>query len=92
MKDKKRKKGAKMNEAHIRHLRFADDIVLMSAGIHELKLMLQDINEKSREIELIPLNKTKLISTHSGDITINIIKKNLEQGLDVGLHEHQDKN
>lgn len=79
-------KGLKIDGSYLSHLRFADDIVLISTDIQELKSMLQDLNEKSKEIGLkMNLDKTKIISNSQEDITIeNTIIEKVEKYIYLG--------
>lgn len=79
-------KGLKIDGLYLSHLRFADDIVLISTDIQELKSMLQDLSEKSKKIGLkMNLDKTKIISNRQEDITIeNTIMKKVEKYIHLG--------
>jgi len=66
------KKGLNIDGVYLNHLRFADDIVLISPDIEELKAMLTELNEISKKIGLkMNLNKTKVMSTIQDSITID---------------------
>lgn len=57
------KSGICIEGKHISHLRFADDIVLLSENSTELESMLQALQQASREVGLeINLSKTKLMT------------------------------
>jgi hypothetical protein len=79
-------KGLKIDGVYLNHLRFADDIVLISTDIHELKSMLQDLNHKSNQIGLkMNLDKTKILSNSLENITIdNINVEKVEQYIYLG--------
>lgn len=56
-------RGLNIDGMHLHHLRFADDIVLISTDLDELNIMLNELNEESRKIGLhMNLNKTKIMS------------------------------
>ncbi len=54
------RRGIKINGEFLNHLRFADDVVLLTEKIEELKIMSEEIREKSEEAGLI-INKEKTI-------------------------------
>lgn len=71
-------KGIKVNKEHLNHLRFADDIVLISESAKELQDMVSALVRESSKIGL-ELNATKTkIMTNSSYKPININEKDLE--------------
>lgn len=73
-------KGLKIDGSYLSHLRFADDIVLLSEDPAELQYMLETLCEKSKNVGLnINVHKTKIltnrekipISTATGQIEYN---------------------
>ena len=55
-------KGLNINGEYLNHLRFADDIVLISSNATELQEMMQELENRSKEIGLrMNLNKTKVM-------------------------------
>lgn len=74
------KKSLNIDGTYLSHLRFADDIVLLSTDVQKLNTMLSELNEQSEKIGLkMNLNKTKIMSTGDYDITIdNVTIENVE--------------
>lgn len=59
-------KGIKINGLYLNHLRFADDIVLISENLDELESMIQELKTASAKIGLeMNINKTKILSPDS---------------------------
>ncbi|GBP63853.1 LINE-1 retrotransposable element ORF2 protein [Eumeta japonica] len=55
--------GLNINGAHLNHLRFADDLVLLEGDLAAIEKMMQSLANKSREVGLkINANKTKLMT------------------------------
>ena len=55
-------KGVNIDGEHLHHLKFADDIVLISTNTKEAAIMLNDLHSESRKYGLkINLTKTKLM-------------------------------
>lgn len=79
-------KGLKIDGTFLNHLRFADDIVLISTDIGELNAMMHDLNEKSKEIGLkMNLSKTKVMTNTQNIITVdNTIIEKVEQYVYLG--------
>ncbi len=67
------KRGIKINGKWLNNLRFADDIVLISGNIQELRLMSEELCKESEKVGLtINLTKTKLITKkEEGEFIIN---------------------
>lgn len=56
-------KGVNIDGSYLSHLRFADDIVLMSSDIQELNDMIRQLNDASKNVGLeMNISKTKMIS------------------------------
>jgi len=56
-------KGVNVDGTYFQHLRFADDIVLISSDIQELKNMLESLNKAANAVGLkMNLSKTKIMS------------------------------
>lgn len=74
-------KGMKIDGAYLSHLRFADDIILTSTNIEELKTMIEELNNLSKQIGLkMNLNKTKIITSSPQEVSIeNTIIEKVEQ-------------
>ena len=67
------KKGININGKYLSHLRFADDIVLMTVDLNEAQIMLQQLNEESRKVGLkMNLSKTKIMINIDDDRDIKI--------------------
>lgn len=65
-------KGINNNGSRLSHLRFADDIVLISSDIDELEVMLQELKEAFQKVDLkINLQKTKIMSPDNIQIVID---------------------
>ena len=80
-------RGLNIDGTHLHHLRFADDIVLISTDMDELNIMLNELNEESRKIGLrMNLNKTKIMSNDTQyNITIdNTIIENVDHYIYLG--------
>lgn len=55
-------KGININGQHLSHLRYADDIIIIANGLHELEIMLNKLNIKSKKVGLkMNTNKTKVM-------------------------------
>ncbi len=56
-------KGININGEHLSHLRFADDIVIISDNLNELEKMLQELDKASRDTGLkMNMKKTKVMA------------------------------
>ena len=65
-------KGIKIDGSFLNHLRFADDIVLISSDIHELAEMTKELNQASKQVGLkMNIQKTKIMSEVNIDVTID---------------------
>ena len=65
--------GININGKYLSHLRFADDIVLMTVDLDEAQIMLQQLNEESRKVGLkMNLSKTKIMINIDDDRDIKI--------------------
>uniref|UniRef100_A0A914UKL9 Reverse transcriptase domain-containing protein n=1 Tax=Plectus sambesii TaxID=2011161 RepID=A0A914UKL9_9BILA len=61
-----RSKGIKINGQHLNHLRFADDIVLISHNYVQLQKMAKDLQQQAKGIGLkINVNKSKLVTNQN---------------------------
>ena len=59
--------GIEIDDEELTHLRFADDIVLVTSNIGDLQGMLQELEAKSKEIGLkINKSKTKVMKDPLG--------------------------
>lgn len=66
------RKGISIDGAYLNHLRYADDIVLISESPDELVEMLQEFNEVSKEVGLtMNLSKTKAMGTDAKQIFVD---------------------
>jgi hypothetical protein len=73
-------KGVKINGEWLNHLRFADDVVLISESIEELQKMAEEFLMNSKEAGLtMNLGKTKLMSNRKKDVKMNIENVEIEQ-------------
>jgi len=62
-------KGINIDGEQLTHLRFADDIVLISTDHREIQMMLEELNTKSKEIGLkMNLKKTQVMLNDLADI------------------------
>ncbi|CAH2101778.1 unnamed protein product [Euphydryas editha] len=60
------KVGININGRYLSHLRFADDIVLLSESTTQLQLMINSLHEESRKAGLeINLDKTNIMTNHT---------------------------
>lgn len=65
-------KGIKVDGSFLNHLRFADDIVLLSSDIHELVDMINELDHASKQVGLkMNIQKTKIMSRENIAITID---------------------
>ena len=65
-------KGINIDGKRLNHLRFADDIILISSGAGELESMLQELKEASQAVGLkMNLQKTKIMSPKNMVVTID---------------------
>lgn len=80
------KKGLNVDGVYLNHLRFADDIVLLSTDTQELNTMLNQLNEQSKQIGLkMNLSKTKIMSNNECNITIdNVTIENVDHYIYLG--------
>lgn len=70
--------GININGRQLNHLRFADDLVLISDNAKTLQTMLQQLTEASKMVGLT-INKTKTkIMTNRDEIAIKIDSENIE--------------
>lgn len=75
--------GQNVDDVHLNHLRFADNIILVSAYIEEPKKM-QDLKGMKRELKMNH-HKTKIMSNTQNDITIdNASLQNTSQHIYLG--------
>lgn len=79
-------KGINIDGSYLHHLRFADDIVLISSDVHELSNMLEQLNNASKKIGLkMNIAKTKIISNTKEQIYIDGTKlENVEEYIYLG--------
>lgn len=57
--------GININGCYLSHLRFADDIALLSESINQLQIMINTLHEESRKVGLeINLTKTNIMTNH----------------------------
>lgn len=69
------KKGINIDGSHLNHLRFADDIVLISSNIQELKDMLEQLKGAAEGVGLkMNISKTKIMSNTGEDMDVDGIK------------------
>ncbi|GBP80387.1 Retrovirus-related Pol polyprotein from type-1 retrotransposable element R2 [Eumeta japonica] len=60
------KVGININGRYLSHLRFADDIVLLSKSTNQLQEMINTLHEESRKVGLeINLTKTNIMTNHT---------------------------
>lgn len=60
------KVGININGRYLSHLRFADDIVLLSESTNQLQAMINTLHEESRKVGLeINLTKTNIMTNHT---------------------------
>ncbi|KAM0735271.1 LINE-1 retrotransposable element ORF2 protein [Formica fusca] len=65
-------KSINIDGKRLNHLRFADDIILISSGAGELESMLQELKEASQAVGLkMNLQKTKIMSPKNMVVTID---------------------
>lgn len=65
-------RGLNIDGIHLNHLRYADDLVLISTDVQELNTMINELDEQSRKVGLkMNLNKTKIISSSQQDVIVN---------------------
>jgi len=65
-------KGININGNRLSHLRFADDIVLISSDADEFEVMLQELKEASQKVGLkMNLQKTKIMSPDNIQVVID---------------------
>lgn len=63
-----------MDGVCLNHLRFANDLVLISTDVEELNIMIKELKVESRKIRLsMNLNKTKILNNFQQDVTIGNI-------------------
>ena len=74
-------KGININGEYLNHLRFADDIILISETPEELQVMLNDLNRESLKVGLkMNRSKTKVMFNRNANrLTIKIEDEDLEQ-------------
>lgn len=64
-------KTIKVDGSYLNHLRFADDIVLISSDVYELKEMLDDLNNASKTVGLsMNLHKTKTMRDSNIEVVL----------------------
>lgn len=57
------KKGTKLDKDYLNHLRFADNMVLISSDIKERKKMIEQLNQASKAVGVeINISKTKIMN------------------------------
>lgn len=65
-------KGININGKYLSHLRFADDIVLISTDANEIRDMLVELKETSQEVGLeMNLQKTQIMSPNNIQVTMD---------------------
>lgn len=79
-------KGINIDGSYLNHLRFADDIVLISNNRHELSDMVKQLNDASKKVGLkMNISKTKIISNNEEHILIDGIElENVEEYIYLG--------
>lgn len=71
-------RGIRIDGSYLSHLRFADDLVLISSDVNELEQMLQELDRASKEIGLkMNEKKTKIMS---------------QAGIRISIENHQIEN
>lgn len=75
------KKGIKIDGTYLSHLRFADDIVLISEDIAEIESMLQELSRESGRVGLkMNYSKTKIMTSENAQIFVdNVIIQAVEE-------------
>lgn len=64
-------RGISIDGKHLHHLRFADDIVLISKDSEELSTMIKELQQTSKTVGLtMNIRKTKIMSTDNIDVII----------------------
>ncbi|KAK6765594.1 hypothetical protein RB195_025481 [Necator americanus] len=75
--------GVKVDGQHLHHLRFADDIVLISTSINQAERMLAEFDETCRKVGLqLNIDKTMLMFMRNGrvsDAPFTLIVKNISE-------------
>ena len=74
-------KGININGEYLNHLRFADDIILISETPEELQIMLNDLNRESLKVGLkMNRSKTKIMfNRNANKLNIKLEDEDLEQ-------------
>ena len=71
--------GININGMFLSHLRFADDIILITTNKLQLQTMLSQLNNESQEIGLkMNLSKTKIMTNIDDDTIIKIGNDEIE--------------
>ncbi|KAG6465037.1 hypothetical protein O3G_MSEX014898 [Manduca sexta] len=88
--------GLYINGHYLNHLRFADDLVLLSESYSQQQFMLQSLNEHSKQVGLeMNLSKTRLMTNSKENRTIfidNIPLKYTEKYIYLGKQMSFDRN
>lgn len=79
-------KGINVDGSYLNHLRFADDIVLVSGNLQELSVMLTQLNDALRKVGLkMNIPKTKIINNTTEHIYIDGTRlENVEEYIYLG--------
>lgn len=73
------KKGIVIDNKRFNHLRFADDIIVLSETSKQLEEMLNDLHKVSCEVGLeMNTSKTKILTNRTKEQKININNKEIE--------------
>ena len=73
------KQGIRIDGSYLNNLRFADDIVLISRDVSQLKEMLEQLNNEAKKVGLrMNLSKTKIMSDTTDIIIEHRIVENVE--------------
>ena len=83
--------GIVVDGEHLTHLRFADDILLLSHKPHELQTMIRELSDESRKAGLnMNIKKTKvMMSNRLQDYTITV-RKDYRKGKQVHILGKKD--
>ncbi|XP_044755023.1 uncharacterized protein LOC123313977 [Coccinella septempunctata] len=74
-------KGINVDGSYLNHLRFADDIVLISGNLQELSVMLNELNDALRKVGLkMNISKTKIIGNTTEHIYIDGTRHSIRIG------------
>ncbi|CAF4888459.1 unnamed protein product [Pieris macdunnoughi] len=91
-------RGIKINDAYLSHLRFADDLVLLSETGQEIQYMLESLNNASKRVGLeINLSKTMLMTSsekkalYLGSEPLKYTDSYIYLGKQISLHNSNDQ-